>query len=105
MGHRKEAVDAIRGATGAGAAEARDALQEVVVKMLLAGADITQMASELLRRGPLHLRSVLMGLRQWMEEREYQSVEQMKGSMSYRSVTNPADFERANYIRSLKEYR
>jgi dihydroorotate dehydrogenase (fumarate) len=48
---------------------------------------------------------VLAGLERWLDEREYASVEQMKGSMSYRNVPDSGDFERANYIRALKEYR
>ena len=78
---------------------------EDVVKMLLVGADVTMMASALLRRGPEHVREVLAGLERWLEEREYDSVEQLKGSMSYRNVPDSGDFERANYIRALKEYR
>jgi dihydroorotate dehydrogenase (fumarate) len=76
-----------------------------VVKMLLVGADATQMASALLLHGPQHLEGVLRYLESWMEEREYASVEQLKGSMSYRSVPNPGDFERANYMRALKSFR
>jgi dihydroorotate dehydrogenase (fumarate) len=75
-----------------------------VIKMLLAGADVTQMASALLLHGPEHPASVLDYIRRWMEEREYDSVEQMKGSMSYANVPNPAEFERANYMRALKSY-
>jgi dihydroorotate dehydrogenase (fumarate) len=78
---------------------------EDVVKMLLVGADVTMMASALLRRGPVHVGDVLAGLERWLDEREYASVEQMKGSMSYRNVPDSGDFERANYIRALKEYR
>jgi len=76
-----------------------------VVKMLLAGADVTQMASALLERGPNHLRHVLHDLRAWMQERGIESVHQMKGSMSYRNVENPLAFERANYMKALKSYR
>ena len=76
-----------------------------VLKMLLVGADVTQMASALLLHGPQHLQSVLRYVESWMEEREYASVEQLKGSMSYANVPNPGDFERANYMRALKSFR
>jgi dihydroorotate dehydrogenase (fumarate) len=76
-----------------------------VIKMLLAGADIAQIASVLLMNGPKHLKTLLAYLRSWMEEREYASVEQLKGSMSYSNVPNPGEFERANYMRALKSYR
>ena len=76
-----------------------------VIKMLLVGADVTQMASALLLHGPQHLKGVLHFVESWMEEREYASVEQLKGSMSYANVPNPGDFERANYMRALKSFR
>ncbi len=75
-----------------------------VVKMLLAGADITQMASALLQHGPGHVSTVLAGLTAWMEEKGFESVAQMKGSMSYKNVRDPATFERANYMKALKRY-
>jgi dihydroorotate dehydrogenase (fumarate) len=76
-----------------------------VVKMLLVGADVTQMASALLDKGPDHLAVVLHDLRQWMQEHEYESVSQMRGAMSSRHVKDPAAFERANYMKALKSYR
>jgi dihydroorotate dehydrogenase (fumarate) len=76
-----------------------------VAKMLLVGADACQMASALLQRGPEHVRHVLAELRAWMEERGIESVQQMKGSMSYRNVRDPSQFERANYMKAIKSYR
>jgi dihydroorotate dehydrogenase (fumarate) len=76
-----------------------------VVKMLLVGADVTQMASALLENGPEHLQVVLRDLRLWMRENDYESVSQMRGSMSSRHVKDPAAFERANYMKALKSYR
>ena len=75
-----------------------------VVKLVLAGADVTMMASALLRRGPGHLRAVTAGLTAWMDEHEYLSVREMKGSMSKASSPAPAEFERANYMRSLVDF-
>jgi dihydroorotate dehydrogenase (fumarate) len=62
------------------------------------------MASALLRHGPEHAAEVLGGLRGWMERQGYASVRQMIGSMSQASVTNPAAFERANYIETLTRF-
>jgi dihydroorotate dehydrogenase (fumarate) len=77
---------------------------EDVLKLLLAGADITMMASALLRHGPELMRSLTEDVAGWLEEHEYESVEQMKGSMSQASVPDPAAFERANYMESLITY-
>jgi dihydroorotate dehydrogenase (fumarate) len=76
-----------------------------VLKMLLVGADVTQMASALLVHGPDHVRQVLTDLRSWMDERGVESVRQIKGSMSYRNVRDPSQYERANYMKALKSYR
>ncbi|HLB00508.1 MAG TPA: dihydroorotate dehydrogenase-like protein [Bacteroidota bacterium] len=78
---------------------------EDVIKMLMAGADVTMMCSALLRRGPGHIAKVLAEVRQWMIDHEYVSVSQMKGSMSQKSVADPAAFERANYMKALQRYR
>jgi len=75
-----------------------------VVKLLLAGADVTMLASALLRRGPGHLRPVTSGLSAWLEEHEYLSVKEMKGSMNHASSPDPGAFERANYMRSLVDF-
>ena len=76
-----------------------------VIKLLMAGADVTMMCSALLKHGPTHIRQVLDGINQWMLDHEYVSVSQMKGSMSQKSVANPEAFERANYMRTLQSYR
>lgn len=82
---------------------------EDVIKMLMAGANVTMMASALMRHGINHLRTVEAGLRQWMEEREYESIQQMRGSMSYRRSGESPAFERAQYMRAVSslppEYR
>jgi dihydroorotate dehydrogenase (fumarate) len=76
-----------------------------VIKMLMAGADVTMMCSALLKHGPQHITSVLAEVRQWMLEHEYVSLQQMKGSMSQKSVADPAAFERANYMKALNQYK
>lgn len=78
---------------------------EDVLKMLMAGADVTMMCSALLKHGPQHIREVLAELTQWMQEHEYESVRQMKGSMSQKSVADPTAFERANYMKALNSYK
>ena len=76
-----------------------------VVKSVMAGADIANVASVLLERGPGYISDLLGGLSQWMEEHEYESVAQMKGALSQRNVTEPAAFERANYMKVLGSWK
>ena len=78
---------------------------EDVVKSVMAGADIANVASVLLERGPGHISELIGGLSQWMEEHEYESVAQMKGALSQRNVTEPAAFERANYMKVLGSWK
>jgi dihydroorotate dehydrogenase (fumarate) len=77
---------------------------EDVLKAMMAGARVAMMTSALLTRGIDHLSRVRAGLLDWMEAREYASIAQMQGSMSYRSVGEPAAFERANYMKVLSSY-
>jgi dihydroorotate dehydrogenase (fumarate) len=74
---------------------------EDVVKVLLAGADVAMMTSALLHNGPDHLRPVEMRLRDWMDRHGYETIDQLRGQLSQRSVPDPAAFERANYIKTL----
>jgi dihydroorotate dehydrogenase (fumarate) len=74
------------------------------LKLLLAGADAVMIASAALARGPAVVASVVDGLVAWMEEREYSSVEQLKGSVSQAATPDPAAYERANYMRALVSY-
>jgi dihydroorotate dehydrogenase (fumarate) len=76
-----------------------------VLKSLLAGADVTHMCSALLRRGPGHIATLLKSLDEWLEEREYGSVQQLKGSVSQRNATDSAAFLRANYVNVLDSYQ
>lgn len=72
-----------------------------VIKMLMVGADVTMLCSVLLRHGIDHIRNIERDMIQWMEEHEYESVTQMKGSMSQKSCPDPSAFERAQYMRAL----
>jgi dihydroorotate dehydrogenase (fumarate) len=74
------------------------------LKMLMAGADVTMLCSVLLRRGIEHIRVIERGMREWMEEHEYESVDQLKGSMSQKNCPDPSAFERAQYMRALTTY-
>jgi dihydroorotate dehydrogenase (fumarate) len=75
-----------------------------IVKALLAGADVAMLASVLLQRGPEHVCTLVNELRDWMHEREYSSVEQLKGSMSHANCPNPSALERANYTHALVSF-
>lgn len=77
---------------------------EDVVKCMMAGAKVSMMTSALLKFGIGHLAAVLKGFDRWLDDREYDSVEMMQGSMSQKSVANPAAFERANYMKVLTSY-
>jgi dihydroorotate dehydrogenase (fumarate) len=74
------------------------------LKVLLAGANVAMMASALLERGPRRIGQIQRTISMWMEEREYASIRQLQGSVSRRAVADPAAFERANYMRTLKSY-
>lgn len=75
-----------------------------VLKSMMAGARVAMMTSALLKNGIDHLTAVRNDLVSWMEEKEYESIKQMQGSMSYRTVAEPAAFERANYLKVLSSY-
>jgi dihydroorotate dehydrogenase (fumarate) len=77
---------------------------EDAIKAMMAGARVAMMTSALLKHGIPHLKTVRAGVLAWMEAHEYESIEQMQGSMSYRSVREPAAFERANYMKVLSSY-
>jgi dihydroorotate dehydrogenase (fumarate) len=77
---------------------------EDAVKLILAGADVTMMASALFRNGPEHIASVLAGMERWLDEHEYASVEQAKGSVSQANVADPMAYARANYMQMIVTY-
>lgn len=76
-----------------------------VIKALLAGAHTVQLVSVLLKQGPGVLTMLLEGLRRWMEEHEYNSVNELRGALNLRRCPDPAAHERANYIRILQSWR
>jgi dihydroorotate dehydrogenase (fumarate) len=72
-----------------------------IVKMLMAGADVTMLCSALLRHGIPYITALEKDLGRWIEEHDYQSVSQLKGSFSQKSCPDPAAFERAQYMRAI----
>ncbi|HVO27129.1 MAG TPA: dihydroorotate dehydrogenase-like protein [Candidatus Margulisiibacteriota bacterium] len=78
---------------------------EDVIKLLMVGANVTMLCSVLLQRGVDHIRTVENGIREWMEAHEYDSVHQMRGSMSQQNVADASAFERAHYISTLHSYK
>jgi dihydroorotate dehydrogenase (fumarate) len=76
-----------------------------VIKAIMVGADVANVCSALLKNGIGTIDELLQGVNTWMEEHEYESVAQMKGSMSHKSVAEPAAFERANYMKVLNSYK
>lgn len=77
---------------------------EDIIKSMMAGARVAMMTSALLRNGIGHIASMLEGIKAWMEKYEYASIRQMQGSMSQKSVAEPAAFVRANYMKVLSSY-
>jgi dihydroorotate dehydrogenase (fumarate) len=76
-----------------------------VLKAMMAGAKVSMLASELLANGIGRIPEILTDLETWMESHEYSSIKQMQGSMSQRSVAEPAAFERANYMKVLGSFQ
>jgi dihydroorotate dehydrogenase (fumarate) len=96
---RPQVGPAVSLAVSSGAHEAID-----VVKGIMVGADVVMMTSALLRRGPEHVATVESGLRAWLADHEYESVAQLRGSASAATAENPAAFERANYMQTLRSW-
>ena len=79
---------------------AQDAL-----KAVMAGASVAMTTSALLKNGIAKADEIVKGMESWMVEHEYESVQQMKGSMSQKAVAEPAAFERANYMKVLSSFK
>ncbi len=74
------------------------------LKMLMAGADVTMLCSTLLRHGIPQITLIERDLAAWLEEHEYESVQQLKGSLSQKNCAEPAAFERAQYMKAITGY-
>ncbi|MHB1023728.1 MAG: dihydroorotate dehydrogenase-like protein [Acidobacteriaceae bacterium] len=77
---------------------------EDVLKSIMAGAQVAMTVSGLLAHGIGHLATMQTNMVHWMEEHEYHSIRQMRGSLSRRAVPDPSSFERGNYIKTLSSY-
>ncbi len=77
---------------------------EDVIKSMMVGGKASMLTSAMLRQGIDYITRLEEEVTEWMEEHEYESIEQMQGSMSARSVADPAAFERANYMKVLSSY-
>jgi dihydroorotate dehydrogenase (fumarate) len=75
-----------------------------VLKMLMAGADVTMLCSVLIRHGIPHIATIERDLAAWLEEHEYLSVQQLRGSLSQKNCADPSTFERAQYMRAISSY-
>ena len=78
---------------------------EDALKLVMAGADVTMLCSTLLKNGIEHLQKVEADMVRWMDAHEYDSIEQMKGSMSQMKCPDPSSFERAQYLQTLKSFK
>jgi dihydroorotate dehydrogenase (fumarate) len=78
---------------------------EDIIKVMMAGGDVAMIASELLAKGTGKIKDLLEGVKKWMEEKEYSSITEMKGSMSQKKIAQPSAFERANYMKTLQSYK
>ena len=77
---------------------------EDAIKLLLAGADVVHLCSLLLEQGPQALTRILTGIESWMEQQGFESVEDFRGRLSQRSVADPSEFERVNYVHILDSF-
>jgi len=75
------------------------------IKMFLCGADVTYLCSTLLANGPQQLYRIQEGVSAWLERHEYESIRQLKGSLSQQHAPDPAGFERGNYVKLLANYK
>ncbi len=78
---------------------------EDVLKAIMSGADATALASVLLIKGEGEIKQILSDMSEWMEKHEYESITQMKGSISLSHTDNPSAYERNSYMYALQHYR
>lgn len=76
-----------------------------VLKMIMAGANVAMVCSVLLKQGINQIKVITKELEKWMAEHEYESIQQMRGSMSQQKCADPSAFERAKYMRALKSFK
>ena len=76
-----------------------------VIKMLLVGANVAMLCSSLLKHGIPHVKNIEDHMKQWMREKDYNSISELQGSMSQQKTSNPGSFERAQYMKALTKYQ
>jgi dihydroorotate dehydrogenase (fumarate) len=76
-----------------------------ILKAIMAGADVVYLCAELLRKGPAELAVILQDIERWLEEHEYDALQQLKGSVSQQHAIDPAAYQRNNYVKLLESYR
>ena len=76
-----------------------------VLKVTMAGASVAQLCSALIQRGIGHIREVEKGMVEWLQEHEYESLDQMRGSMSQKNCADPSAFERSQYMQAVLSYK
>ena len=85
--------------------DSEDASPSVSLHILpVEGADVTQLCSVLLRHGARQLAVIERDLCEWMDVHEYESVQQLKGSLSQKNCDDPSAFERAQYMRAISSF-
>lgn len=75
-----------------------------ILKMIMVGADVTMLCSTILKNGIRHITDIRQNIETWMEEHEYESIQQMRGSLSQKNCADPQGFERAQYMKTLQSY-
>jgi dihydroorotate dehydrogenase (fumarate) len=75
-----------------------------VIKMIMAGADVTMLCSALMRYGIEHIQKIEMEIAAWLSDHQYSSLVEIKGRMSQKNCPDPSAFERAQYVRGLSSY-
>ncbi len=78
---------------------------EEVIKAIMAGADVVHLCAVLLKQGPERLAGILDDIRRWLAQHEYDSLQQLKGSVSQQHAIDPAAYQRTNYVKLLEGYR
>lgn len=77
---------------------------EDIIKSIMSGANVSMVASALLERGISYLRQLITGVKEWLENHEYESLQDIYGIMSHKTTPEPALLERANYLKVLDSY-
>jgi len=76
-----------------------------VIKMLMVGANVAMLCSSLLKHGINHVRNIENHMKEWMVEKEYNSITELQGSMSQKKIADPGKFERAQYMKAITKYQ